>query len=123
MEQLISELMNCTTNLSYLLPSLEKFLSEFTQTETLYNIKVISDTVGNIDIDFPGDMSDKEIMVLKERVGVLDRLINTQGTEAKLNLEKGMGLFSKIKSQNPDFKSEILNQLAKFNELNKSYKH
>lgn len=76
-----------------------------------------------MEIEVLDTMSDKKAYLAKNRLEILDRLINTQ-------VEKGNNLFSKaweiekrIILDDPEFKSIIKERLAKFIEMNKLYKH
>jgi len=105
------------------MPQLSGFINQFDTIVVKQGINVITDTEGNLSMEVPSAMSDAVAKEVSLRINILDRLINTQGSEIKDLLEKGLGLQNKINMVDPSYKSEIFNQITEFKKLNSSYNH
>jgi len=86
-------------------------------------IEVTTDVAGNMAMEVPNSMSSSEEEFVKTKLGVLDRLINTQGEKALKLLEEGTMLEKNIKASNPQYVSRLSQQVELFQKLNSSYKH
>ena len=89
----------------------------------LINIRggVVTDLGGNMSLDVPSSMPDDLAEHLGRKIGVIDRLITTRGEEIDGLLHKSIEIENKLESS--EFKSKILERVAEFQKLNKSYKH
>lgn len=115
------ELTQIVETVDQLLPQLKNFIVQFNQLVTSSGINVITDMGGNMSLDVPSSMPDDQAEHLGKRIGVIDRLITTRGQEVDALLHKGISIEKKLDS--PEFKSKILERIAEFQKLNKSYKH
>jgi len=106
-----------------LLPQLAEFITQFNHLVTENSVNVITDAQGNMSIEVPKNMSDYTANSVSGRLSIIDRLINSHGSSLNEQFQKGLNIENKIISSNPEYKSQILEQIAKFKELNNSYKH
>nr|YP_010620798.1 hypothetical protein PN052_mgp18 [Pseudofabraea citricarpa]WAX38809.1 hypothetical protein [Pseudofabraea citricarpa] len=106
-----------------MIPQLSNFISDFHTTISQSNVNVITDASGNMSIDVPGNMSDAQAQKVTTRIGILDRLIQTQSTNITDLLNKGFAIEDKIKINNPDSISEMLKQKSLFTDALSAYKH
>jgi hypothetical protein len=74
-------------------------------------------------IDVAKDMPDSEGEKLCKKISIIDSLIKTRGDEINELLQKGLSVESKIKAQNSNYTSQILDKVNEFKRLNASYKH
>jgi predicted component of type VI protein secretion system len=117
------ELTEVAMKINELLPQLSDFIGQFNNVVSTTNINVITDTSGNMSIDVPVTMSDIEAEKISKRINIIDRLITLRGQEINDLLQKGLNLETKLKSQNPNYTSQILAKVDEFNLLNSAYKH
>ena len=87
------------------------------------SLNVISDSSGNMAVDVPYDMSNKEADNISKRISIIDRLIDSHHTSIKALFEKGFNLENKLKAENSNYISELLNKKTEFNKLKNSYQH
>jgi NADH-ubiquinone oxidoreductase chain 3 len=106
-----------------LLPQLAKFIAQFNTAVNQSGVSVITDTVGNMQLDVPNSMSDEAAQKISTRIGIIDRLITTQGQQIRDLLHKATELETSIRAANPDYVSKITSQVQEFKGLNASYKH
>jgi hypothetical protein len=117
------ELTEITMKINELLPQFTDFIDQFNSLVLSTNINVITDTNGNMAIDVPSSMSENEAHKISKRIGIIDRLITTRGQEVNNLLQKGLEIESKLKEQNPNYTSQILDKVNEFKRLNASYRH
>ena len=118
---MISELTQIVEMIDQLLPQLKNFIVQFNQVVATSGVNVVTDTGGNMSLDVPSSMSDETAEKIGKKLEIIDRLINTRGQEINTFLEKGLNLEKKLES--PEFKSKILEKVAEYEKLNKSYNH
>lgn len=106
-----------------ILPQLEGFISQFKTIIIDTGINVISDAQGNMSIDVPIDMSDSDANKISARIGVIDRLITTNGVSINDLFNKGLSIEESLKIKDPSYSSQFTKEIAKFKALNGSYKH
>ena len=119
----IAELTEISLQIDKLLPQLSNFIDQFNNLVLTTNINVITDFSGNMSIDVPVSMSDSEAENISKRINIIDRLIKTRGQEINDLLQKGLVVENKIKMQNPNYTSQILDKINEFKRLNLSYRH
>ena len=117
------ELTDITLKINELLPQLSDFISQFHSIILTNNINVITDAAGNMSLDVPGNMSDTDAEKFSRRISIIDRLITTRGQEINDLLQKGLEIEGKLKKENVNYTSQILDKVNEFNRLNASYKH
>ena len=110
-------------DLNTLLPQLANFVNQFNSTVSQSGISVITDSVGNMSIDVPQNMSDDTANKISNRISIIDRLINTRGQEINDLLQKGINLEKKLKAEDSNYVSQLTYKIEEFNRLNSSYKH
>jgi hypothetical protein len=74
-------------------------------------------------IDVPHNMPDIEAEKISKRIGIIDRLITSHGNNLNDLFQKGLSIENKLKANNPNYVSELKDQIAEFKKLNVSYKH
>jgi len=120
----LNDLAGIISDLNYHLPKLSGFIIEFNNTCLSYNVKPKTDTTGFMELFFYNDnLTDSEVDNIKTRVGIIDRLVNTEGDKAKELLEKGLKIEQNLKAQNPNYTSQLTEKVAEFRRLNASYNH
>lgn len=117
------DLAESIAEVSRLLPQLSDFISQFNTTVVESNVNVITDSAGSMSIDVPKDMSDAVADKIITRVGLLDRLITSHGQSINEVFKNGLAIEDKLKANNPNYVSQLSDQIAQFNKLNASYKH
>lgn len=117
------ELLNVISELNSLLPQLNDFVYQFNNVINQTGVNVITDTTGNMSIEVPKDMPDSEVNSVSNRIGVIDRLITTRGQEVNDLIQKGLNIENKLKSENPNYVSQLSEKIAEFKKLNESFKH
>ncbi len=111
------------TEINTLLPQLAEFINQFNTVVTQSGINVVTDSTGNMGIDVPQTMSESVANNVSTRVGIIDRLITTRGQEINDLLQKGMHLEKNLKSENPNYVSQLTDKITEFRRLNAMYKH
>jgi hypothetical protein len=119
-EPVITEIVS---QINTLLPQLAHFIGQFSATVTEYNISVVTDPIGNMDIDVPKDMSNELANKVSKKIGIIDRLITTHGQSINDLLQKGVGIENKLKLENSNYVSQLTEKIEEFKRLNASYKH
>ncbi len=109
--------------LNELMPQLTNFIYQFNNVVVENSINVVTDTSGNMSLDVPSSMPDSKAEELSKRISIIDRLITTRGQEIDTLLHKGIQVEAKLKEQNPEFTSKILDKVNEFKRLNQSYQH
>jgi cell shape-determining protein MreC len=105
-----------------LLPQLAGFIARFDNTVAETGVNVITDAAGSMSLDVPNSMSPKEVTEITEKLGVIDRLINTRGDTINNLLQKGLEL-SRLEANNSEQTSQLHDQIQEFRRLNSLYKH
>jgi hypothetical protein len=111
------------TDIDKFLPQLAHFISHFNTTVTQHGITVITDTIGNMSIEVPQNISEEAGIQLSNRVGVIDRLITTRSQEISDLLQKGAVLENKLKLDNSQYVSQLTDRMQEYKRLISSYKH
>jgi len=117
------DICDIVSEVNRLLPQLSDFIGQFNNIVTQTGVNVITDRAGNMSIDVPHDMSDALANNISTRIGIVDRLIMTHGTSINDLFQKGLGIEQELKSNNPNYTSQLTNQIAQFKNLNSSYRH
>jgi len=68
-------------------------------------------------------MTDEAAKNITTRIGIIDRLINTQGSSLNDLFRKGQMLEEQLRTTDPNYTSRLTDQINRFKELNSSYKH
>lgn len=117
------ELLDIVQQLDYLLPQLSQFIMQFNTTVANTGVSVLTDAVGNMELNVPQNMSDADASNVSTRIGIIDRLITTRGQEINELLQRGMNIEKRILEENPNHVSYLNNKVQEFIRLNQSYKH
>ena len=118
-----SDLSEIITEINTLLPQLAGFINQFNTTVSESGINVVTDSVGNMNIDVPKNMPDSVVNKFSTRIGIIDRLITTRGQEINDLLQKGIHIENKLKMENPKYVSQLTDIIVEYKKLNCSYKH
>ncbi len=108
--------------LDTLLPQILNFTQQFNSTVIQYGINVITDVAGNLAIEVPGDMSDLDVKTVTNKIGIIDRLINTQAEKAAGLINQGLNLY-KLGPENAENIHKLHQNSKILQELLNSYKH
>ena len=119
----IGELTNVIIEVSELLPQFSDFINQFDQYILSKGVNIITDTAGNMTMDFPANVPDNEAGLISRRISVLDGLITQRREDIAMLLEKGQDIESQLRQQNPNMRSQILEKVNEFNRLKNCYKH
>jgi DNA repair ATPase RecN len=106
-----------------LLPQLSDFITQFNQVIIATGVNVTTDSVGNLGMDAPGEMTSAEMQRISNRIGIMDRLINNHGSTVNELLQRGQSIERDITSLNPGYQSQLVEKINRFKELNASYNH
>ena len=117
------ELYDIVTEVNRLLPQLAEFISQFRAIVIDTGVNVVSDGYGNMSIDVPIEMSDTKANNISNRIGIIDRLITHNGTTINTLFQKGLSIEQSLKKTDPSYNSQLIEQIARFKELNASYRH
>jgi hypothetical protein len=117
------DLINIISEVNALLPQLSGFISQFNNIVAETNINVITDSSGDMSIDVPNTMSDVDADNISKRIGIVDRLINSQGSKISHLLEKGLSIEEKLRVDDPNYSSQLMDKVKELKRLNASYKH
>jgi len=109
--------------INVLIPQFTDFINQFNTTVTETGVNVISDTTGNLSIDVPSSMTDEVANAVGKKIGIIDRLITTQGQQINDLLQKGISIENKLKSENSQYVSQLTSKIEEFRKLNAMYKH
>jgi hypothetical protein len=117
------ELETIILEINRLLPQLTEFIEKFNSLVVQNGINVITDVNGNMSMDVPTSMSDATYTDISNRIGIIDRLINSHGASINELFQKASAIETQIKQSDSTYTSQLTNQIMKFKELNASYKH
>lgn len=106
-----------------MLPQLAGFIEQFNNIVSQHGINVVTDAQGNMSMDVPASMSDTTYNNISNRLGIVDRLINSHGSSINDLFQKASSLEQQIKQSDNNYQSQLTDQIAKFKQLNSSYKH
>jgi hypothetical protein len=117
------EISQIIIEINSLLPQLSDFIDQFHNLVYQSKINVITDSAGNLSIDVPKDMPDKDATKISTKLGIIDRLITTRGQELNDLFQKGLETEKHIKIENSNYTSQLMEKIEEFKKLNNSYKH
>lgn len=122
-KKLESNIEEVITEINELLPQLSNFIDKFNDFVIEKNVNVVTDATGNMSIDVPQSISDSEAQNISKRINIIDRLVTTQGQSVDALLQKGLSIEQELKKSNPNYSSQLSQQIEQFKKLNNSYKH
>jgi hypothetical protein len=117
------ELNDIICEISRLLPQLAEFIGQFNNLVSSSGVNVFTDSAGNMSVDIPNAMSEIDSDKVVKKLGIIDRLINTQGCTIKELLQQGLDIENQIKRSDPTYTSKLTQHIHEFKSLNSSYKH
>jgi hypothetical protein len=120
---MVLEIMEVINQIDTLLPQFSGFIDQFNTLVIQKSLNVVSDSSGNMAIDVPYEMSNKEADNISKRINIIDRLIDSHHTSIKDLFDKGFNIEKRLKAENPNYISELVNKKAEFNKLKNSYLH
>jgi hypothetical protein len=120
---LTADLNDILSNIGYILPQISGFIDHFNNVVVQNNINVITDSVGNMSIDVPSNMSDSQADKISTRLSIIDKLINSQGQSLNDLFQKGLKIEEQLKTNDPNYSSQLTDKISAFKALNASYKH
>lgn len=88
----LTELNEIIASVNTIQPQLVSFIEQFNNVVVQNNINVITDTAGNMSIDVPASMSEAKYTEVSIRIGIIDRIITTKGTEICDLFNRGLTL-------------------------------
>jgi len=119
----LNDLNYIITNLGHMLPQLSGFIDQFHNVVNQSNISVTTDSLGNMSMEVPANMTDIDANNIRKKIEIIDRLINSQGSKINDIFKKGLELEEQIKVTNPSYSSQLTDKISYFKALNASYKH
>lgn len=117
------DLVSVINEVNRLLPQLSDFINQFHQVIINTGVNVMTDGVGNLDMDAPGEIPTAEMKKIQTRINIIDTLIRDNRFKVDQLLEQGKSIETDIRNLNSDYRSQLLEQVTRFKELNASYKH
>jgi hypothetical protein len=106
-----------------LLPQLGNFINQFNITVNESGVNVVTDSIGNMAIDVPKNITDIEANKISHKIGIIDRLITTRSQDISDLLQKGLDVESKIRLKDPDYISQLADKREEFKKLKSSFNH
>ena|ERR1700709_2927860 len=106
-----------------MLPQYAEFISRFFNLVSETGINVVSDVANNLSIEVPNNITDNEVSKIAKKVNVLDALISKHSESISDLFKKGLDIEQGLKNKNPQYVSQLTDQLDKYNKLKLSYKH
>jgi len=119
----LDNLNDIVSSLNYMIPQLSTFIDQFNLIIQQCNVNVITDSLGNMSVDVPADMSESKGIEISKKLGIIDKLINSQGSSINDLFQKGLNIESKLKINDPGYSSVFTDKINEFKALNASYKH
>lgn len=117
------DLPSIISEVNVLLPQFVGFIDQFNTLISQSGLNVITDSGGNMSIDVPHSMWDKDAESVSKRIGIIDRLITSHANSLSDLFKEGLSLENKLKVKDPKYVSELAGKVAEFKKLNTSYKH
>lgn len=117
------DLTEVVTKVNELMPQFSDFISQFHTVVANNPINIIIEADGYMSLDVPSGMPDNEAQQLSKRIGLLDRLIATRGEQISSLIDKGLGIEEKLKQQDSQFTSQILEKVNEFKRIKNTYRH
>lgn len=117
----IATLANITNDLSPLLVQFSDFINQFNHHLASYDINVIHDAKGN-DISIMDNHDPKTEELIVKKYLVLEGILEDRKNKIEALLNRGQSLLGIIKSEQPDFTSEILKQAEEFQRIRSNFK-
>lgn len=117
------DIFQIVTEINTLLPQLANFINQFNNVVNQSGITVVTDTIGNMNIDVPQNMPDSVANNISTRIGIIDRLITTRGQQINDLLQEGIRVENVLKRENPNYDSQLTQKIEEFRRLNASYRH
>jgi len=121
--QILLELDGLIASLNQIIPQLSGFVSQFNDIQIANDVKVLSDSIGNMYLDVPASMPKPFENMLTTRLGIIDRLCNTHGQSITQLLDKGRLLEEQLRLQDPHYTSKLSGHIAEFARLSNAFKH
>lgn len=118
----IAEVAEITAKVNDLLPQFANFIHQFNNLIISNNANVIIDTAGNMILDIPDNIPNVDAGNLRQRMGIIDRLILTRGQEIDQLLQRGLSIEADLKRENANYTSQILDKVNEFRKLNNTYR-
>jgi hypothetical protein len=106
-----------------MLPQLAGFIEQFNSIVTQHGINVVTDAQGYMSVDVPASMPESTYINISNRLGIVDRLINSHGASINDLFQKGSSIEQQMKLVDNSYTSQLSDQIEKFKHLNASYKH
>jgi hypothetical protein len=116
-------LLEIVSEIEKLLPQFADFINQFNNTVIQSDVNVVTDSEGNMSIDVPKNMSDADAKIISNRIGIIDRLIATRGSQIKDLFHRGIDIENNIRIRDPNYVSYLTDKIQEFKRLNESYKH
>ena len=120
---MITELLHIVNELDYIIPQFASFIDQFNTLIIENNVNVISDSSGYLGMDAPHGMPKTEYNKISVRLNVIDGVIDSHNTSIKSFFEKGFIIENKLRADDPNYISELVNRKANYLRLKNSYKH
>ena len=122
-ESFHSDISQIITDITALLPQFSDFISQFNNILSESSINVITDSSGNMSLEVPKNMTDSAAKNISTRIGIIDRLIMARGQEIDSLFEQARLAENKLKSEDPNYVSQIAQKYEEYKRLKASYKH
>ncbi len=119
----LAEVTEISSKISELLPQITDFIHQFNTLINTNSISVITDTIGNMEIEGPATLSDADLNKIGKRIGIIDRLITARGEQISDLIHKGLELEAKLKKEDLNYTSQLVEKINEFKRLKLSYKH
>lgn len=123
LESNIDSIFDVLSSLDHLIPQLKGFIEQFHGVVTDYNVNVVTDSAGNMSVDVPQSMSDKNANLVSTRLRIIDKLIADHESNIHDLFKKGFELENNSKSLDSSNNKILLEKLKQFKSIKGSYNH
>lgn len=117
------DLTSILSEVDTLLPQLSNFVVQFNNLVIETGINVVTDSSGNMSIDVPNTMASVDASNVSKKIGIIDRLISNHTSNIDSLLKKGLSIEDKLKMDNPNYNSQLMDKVNELKRLKSSYKH
>jgi len=109
-------------DISTMLPQLNNFISQFHSLISDNNINVITDSLGNMDIEVPKNIVDEDAEKLAKRIGILDRLITNHNNNLQDLFKRGY-ILDKTSINPNEYQTQLDEKMKIYESMIAKYRH
>src|SRR6185369_5906515 len=116
----VAQIAEIASNISVLLPDLNKFINEFNNFMISNSLNVSFEADDSMAISAPSAAHDK-FHYFETKLKIIDRLVITHTNDIDSLIKKGLSLEQEIRKTDPTYTSQILDKVNEFKALKAKY--